>query len=92
MSPTTKQSPISIEMQPWNRKPAGVYGYRFSCRHQNLEIISKLVHPGSIFSESGPDHFEASAYCPDCGQSIYFPEKAGNNSESSSSLDTEISF
>ncbi len=59
-----------------NRKPAGQsYGSRPRCPHANAEVVTRIIHPGSIFAESGPD-WEDLLYCPDCGQPIYDAHRA----------------
>jgi hypothetical protein len=69
MDVLTLQAPV-LENNENNCKPAGTYGYRPTCPHAHAEVVMHSIHPGSIFSESGPD-WDEMLFCPDCHQAIY---------------------
>jgi hypothetical protein len=64
MDVLTLQAPV-LENNENNCKPAGTYGYRPTCPHAHAEVVMHSIHPGSIFSESGPD-WDEMLFCPDC--------------------------
>lgn len=59
-----------------------------TCQHLRAEWAVRMIHPGSIFAESGPD-WEEVLYCPDCGQPIH---NAVEEDPQGVDLETEIPF